>query len=99
MPCKREARYRHNTIAFWLSDEEKRMVEARIILSGLPKGEYYRRSVLGQKVTVCGDRYHSAKLAMTLERIYADSLEQESGAKDQLLVILEELLELWKKQE
>lgn len=40
MPCKREARFRHNTIAFWLSDEEKKNVEARIILSGLQKGEY-----------------------------------------------------------
>lgn len=38
MACERKARFRHNTIAFWLSDEEKKAVEARIILSGLPKG-------------------------------------------------------------
>ena len=38
MACKREDRFRRNTIAFWLSDEEKAQVEARIILSGLPKG-------------------------------------------------------------
>ena len=24
MACKREDRFRHNTIAFWLSDEEKK---------------------------------------------------------------------------
>ena len=42
MACKREDRFRHNTIAFWLSDEEKAEVEAKIILSGVPKGEYYR---------------------------------------------------------
>ncbi len=48
MACKREDRFRHNTIAFWLSDEEKAEVEAKIILSGVPKGEYYRKSVLEQ---------------------------------------------------
>ena len=31
MACKREDRFRHNTIAFWLSDEEKAEVEAKII--------------------------------------------------------------------
>lgn len=40
MACKREDRFRHNTIAFWLSDEEKVEVEAKIILSGVSKGEY-----------------------------------------------------------
>lgn len=41
--CKREDRFRHNTIAFWLSDEEKNQVEAKIVLSGISKGEYYRK--------------------------------------------------------
>ena len=56
MPCKREARFRHNTIAFWLSDAEKKRVEARIILSGVQKGEYYRAAILGQRVVVDGSR-------------------------------------------
>lgn len=30
MACKREDRFRHNTIAFWLSDEEKSEVEAKL---------------------------------------------------------------------
>ena len=50
MACKREDRFRRNTIAFWLSDEEKAQVEARIILSGLPKGDYYRKAILRQDV-------------------------------------------------
>lgn len=50
--CKREDRFRRNTIAFWLSDEEKSQVEAKIIFSGISKGEYYRKAVLGQEVTV-----------------------------------------------
>ena len=50
--CNREDRFRRNTIAFWLSDEEKNQVEAKIILSGISKGEYYRKAVLGQEVAV-----------------------------------------------
>ena len=56
MACKREDRFRHNTIAFWLSDEEKAEVEAKIILSGVPKGEYYRKAVLDD------DRHPSMKV-------------------------------------
>ena len=48
MPCERKARFRHNTIAFWLSDEEKKTVEARIKVAGTEKGQYYRASILGQ---------------------------------------------------
>ena len=69
MACKREDRFRRNTIAFWLSDEEKAQVEARIILSGLPKGEYYRKAILGQEVTVTAGNYMSNRVAKALEQI------------------------------
>jgi hypothetical protein len=73
MACKREDRFRHNTIAFWLSDEEKAEVEAQIILSGVPKGEYYRKAVLGQEITVVSGNYaflHSrGSLQSTYERL------------------------------
>ena len=99
MACERKARFRHNTIAFWLSDEEKKIVDARIVLSGLPKGEYYRKCILGQKVIVEGNRYLSAKLAARLEAMYQDA-RQDPGADDDALVqILEELVKLWKDQE
>lgn len=97
MPCKREARFRHNTIAFWLSDAEKKRVEAKIILSGMQKGEYYRAAILGQRVVVEGNRYHSARLAAVLERMYANQTSQEKS--DELTAVLEELLTVWKKQE
>lgn len=55
MPCERNARFRHNTIAFWLSDEEKMIVDARIKISGVQKGEYYRASILGQKIEIVAE--------------------------------------------
>ena len=70
MACKREDRFRRNTIAFWLSDEEKSQVEAKIILSGISKGEYYRKAVLGQEVTVIAGNYMSVRVAKVLEQIW-----------------------------
>ena len=69
MVCKREDRFRHNTIAFWLSDEEKSEVEAKIILLGVSKGEYYRKAVLEQEIKVVSGNYMSFRLSKVLERI------------------------------
>ena len=97
MACRREDRFRHNTIAFRLSDEEKSQVEARIILSGLTKGEYYRRSILGQKVIVTAGNYMSNRVAKALEQI---ALRLENGNVEDrklLLELIRQLLEVNKK--
>ena len=94
MACRREDRFRHNTIAFWLSDEEKSQVEARIILSGLTKGEYYRRSILGQEVIVTAGNYMSNRVAKALEQI---ALQLENGNTEDeklLLELIRQLLEV-----
>ena len=95
--CRREDRFRHNTIAFWLSDEEKSQVEARIILSGLTKGEYYRRSILGQEVIVTAGNYMSNRVAKALEQI---ALQLENGNTEDeklLLELIRQLLEVNKQ--
>jgi len=94
MPCERKARFRHNTIAFWLSDEEKRIVEARIVVAGIQKGEYYRASILGQKVEIVAGRYKSERLAIVLERILEKIERGDADAGEDLSAILHELLEL-----
>lgn len=100
MPCERQARHRHNTIAFWLTDEEKRLVEARIILSDLPKGEYYRQSILGQRVHADGGRYHTARFIAELESLYRRATEQEDQeGLATLIQVLQELLREWRHEE
>ena len=93
MACRREDRFRHNTIAFWLSDEEKSQVEARIILSGLSKGEYYRRSILGQEVIVTAGNYMSNRVAKVLEQI---ALRLENGNIEDEKLLLELIRQLLK---
>ena len=43
-------RRRNQMISFRVSLEEKQAIEARVKVSGMPKGEYYRESLLYQKV-------------------------------------------------
>ena len=94
MACKREDRFRCNTIAFWLSDEEKAQVEARIILSGLPKGDYYRKAILGQEVAVTAGNYMSNRVAKALEQVLKQI--ENGNTKDEkiLLELVKQLLEI-----
>ncbi|MDE7431979.1 MAG: hypothetical protein K2N34_08710 [Lachnospiraceae bacterium] len=94
MACKREDRFRRNTIAFWLSDEEKAQVEAKIILSGLSKGEYYRKSILGQKVTVTAGTYMSNRVAKVLEQILEHLKSGDTEDEKSLLELVKQLLEI-----
>lgn len=98
MECKREDRFRKNTIVFRVSDEEKAQVEARIILSGLPKGEYYRKSILGQEVTVVAGTYMSARVAKALEQILEYLQENDAKQEEVLKEMLIRLLEVNKKR-
>lgn len=94
MACKREARFRRNTIAFWLSDEEKVQVEARIILSGLPKGDYYRKAILGQEVAVNTGNYMSNRVAKVLEQILEHLKNGNIEDEKLLLELVKQLLEV-----
>ena len=94
MACRREDRFRRNTIAFWLSDEEKAQVEARIILSGLPKGDYYRKAILGQEVTVTAGNYMSNRVAKVLEQILAHLKKGNIEDEKLLMELVKQLLEI-----
>lgn len=91
MGCKRE---KDNVIAFRLNDEEKSKVEARIILSGLPKGEYYRRSILGQEVNVVAGSYMSNRVVIALERILEQISAGDTTEEALLVELITQLLEV-----
>ena len=94
MACKREDRFRRNTIAFWLSDEEKAQVEVRIILSGLSKGDYYRKAILGQEVAVTAGNYMSARVAKVLGQILEHLKRGNTEDEKLLLELIRQLLEI-----
>ena len=45
-------RKRNQTVCFRMTPEERRELEARITVSGLPKGKYFLQSVLHQEVKI-----------------------------------------------
>lgn len=94
MACPNKARKRRNIIAFRLSDEEKAEVEAKIAISGLPKGEYYIKAILEQPVTASSGVYQSARLAHELNELRKDA---EKGSIQALKEILEILKLMTKK--
>ena len=103
MACDRKARKRSNLIAFWVSDAEKADLEARIILSGIPKGEYYRRAILGQEVNVVAGTYMSDRLAAEFKKI-RECLEKEldQDEKDIQILLLSRIIgqmtEIWEEK-
>ena len=94
MPCKREARKRHNTIAFWVSDEEKEMVEAKIKISGMTKGDYYRAAILGQEIQIVAGRDRSERLANVLEEMNNKFEGSDIDTYEGMKILLQELLKL-----
>lgn len=92
-------RKRNQTISFRMSPEERRQMEARILVSGMPKGQYFIESLLHQKIQITGGKYQSDRLAMEFKRLRQqfekDGEEAEEVALnckallDQLVQVLE----------
>ena len=70
-------RKRNQTVCFRMTPEERRELEARITVSGLPKGKYFIQSVLHQEIVV--GKYQSDRLSLEIRRLWKrlDHLETE----------------------
>ena len=82
-------RKRNQTICFRMSPEEKRQMEARIIVTGLPKGKFFIDSVLYQKIGIAVGKYQSDRLSLELRRL-REQLEKENLCAEELNEILSE---------
>ena len=72
---------RVTTISFRVTLEERMAIEARIKVCGIPKGEYYRQSLLYQNINITAGRYHSDRLAMEIRRM-RETLEGVTEVED-----------------
>ena len=63
-------RKRNQTVCFRMTPEERRELEARIIVSGLPKGKYFIQSVLHQEVKIAVGKYQSDRLSLEIRRLW-----------------------------
>ncbi|MDO4168678.1 MAG: hypothetical protein Q4D45_02160 [Lachnospiraceae bacterium] len=69
-------RKRNQTVCFRMTPEERRELEARITVSGLPKGKYFIQSVFHQKIKIAVGKYQSDRLSLEIRRLW-DRLETE----------------------
>lgn len=63
-------RKRNQTVCFRMTPEERRELEARIKVSGLPKGKYFIQSVLHQEVKIAVGKYQSDRLSLEIRRLW-----------------------------
>jgi len=62
-------RFRNQTICFRASYEERRAIEERIKISGIPKGRFYLESALHSQITISVGKFESDKLSLEIRRL------------------------------
>lgn len=74
------------------------MLDARVKVSGLPKGEYILESVLHQKVSIAVGKYQSDRLSMELQKLRvaleSADIDQKLETLENCKCLLEQLLEI-----
>ena len=62
-------RLRNQTVSFRVSPAERVQLEARIKVSGMPKGQYFIKSLLYQEINIAVGKYQSDRLGLELKRL------------------------------
>ena len=72
---------RITTMSFRVTEEEKTELEARIKVCGLPKGEYFRQSLLHQQINITAGKFNSDRLSLELRRM-RETLEVTNDSEE-----------------
>lgn len=99
-------RVRNQTVCFRATEEERRQIEARITISGIPKGQFYIQSLLHQEINIIVGKYQSDRLSLEIRRL-RERLEEISKQDENALyeplkeckALIVELMDLMKKNE
>lgn len=93
-------RIRNHTMSFRVSEEERRQLKARIMVTGLPVGRYILESSLHQKICIAVGKYQSDRLSIELRKL-REQLAETSKRSEELkelvtdcTYLLEQLMEL-----
>lgn len=84
MARKDENRTRKKTVSFYVTEDEYRQIQARIKITGLPKGEYFIQSLIHQKICISVGKYKSDRLSMEFKKLREtlDNISENSEIKD-----------------
>ena len=83
MSCRNEDRFRPITAAFRMSYEEHRLIEEKIVISGLKKREYYTKAALNEKIEIVAGKFKSDRLSLEVKRL-REQLEKAKTDDEEL---------------
>ncbi|MEG0408993.1 MAG: hypothetical protein RR623_08980 [Bacilli bacterium] len=63
------SRVRNKTFAFHVTEEERNKIEARILISGLSKTDYFIKTFLEQNIQLKVGKFHSDRLAVEIGKL------------------------------
>ena len=86
-----KGRWRNHTVAFRVSDEEAKLLNDLVALSGLTKQDYITRRLLCRDVVVQGNPRVYKALKQELAAVLAElqRIEAGNGVNDELLDVIE----------
>lgn len=93
-------RIRNHTMSFRVSDEERRQLKARIMVTGLPIGRYILESALHQNICIAVGKYQSDRLSIEIRKLREQLAETDKSSDEikELVMdctyLLEQLMEL-----
>ena len=91
-----KGRWRNNTVAFRVSEEEAKLIDTLVALSGLTKQDYIIRRLQCRDVVVQGNPRVYKALRNQMADIYEElkRLERSSEANDELLYTIQMIAEI-----
>ena len=94
LDCK--GRWRNKTVAFRVSEEEAKLIDTQVALSGLTKQDYIIRRLQCRDVVVQGNPRVYKALRNQMADIYEELRRLESGseANDELLYTIQMIAEI-----
>ena len=94
LDCK--GRWRNKTVAFRVSEEEAKLIDTQVALSGLTKQDYIIRRLQCRDVVVQGNPRVYKALSNQMADIYEElkRLESASEANDELLYTIQMIAEI-----
>lgn len=94
-----KGRMRNKIVSFRMSEEEVKLLDRRVLLSGLTKQDYIINSLLGKEIAVYGNPYVFRSLhdeLMKLINIYGMKIEDEDD-EEIIALTLKTILAMRKK--
>lgn len=96
----RKGRFRNKIVSVRMSEEEAKLLDRRVLLSGLTKQDYIINSILGKEIVVYGNPYVFKNLhdeLMHLIEMYG--IEVENDDDEEIIAITLQMILAMRKKE